>query len=107
MLCRQLVNLVCREVLFWPFLICLLVNPGEGFFGWNYTDSVALNVISESADMGANSLTPMCPEDHLTQTCKSLSQDLPAFHVAADRLNKQNLGLELNSTDVYQLMCMP
>lgn len=107
MLCRQLVNLVCREAPFWPFLICLLVNPGEGFFGWNYTDSVTLNVISESADMGANSLTPMCPEDHLTQTCKSLSQDLLAFHVAADRLNKQNLGLELNSTDVYQLMCMP
>jgi acid phosphatase len=83
----------------------LLLKPGEGFFGWNYTESVALNVISESADMGANSLTPTCPEDHLTKTCKSLSQDLPAFRAAADRLNKQNPGLGLNSTDVYQLMC--
>lgn len=88
-------------------LIFLLLKTGEGFFGWNYTDSVALNVISESAAMGANSLTPVCPEDHLTQTCKSLSQDLPAFRVAANRLNKQNPGLALNSTDVYQLMCMP
>jgi acid phosphatase len=85
----------------------LLQTPGEGFFGWNYTDSVALNVISESEDMGANSLTPVCPVDNLPEKCKSLSADLPAFRVAADRLNKQNPGLDLNSTDVFQLMCMP
>jgi acid phosphatase len=79
---------------------------GEGFFGWNYTDSVAMNIISESEEMGANSLTPQCPGDTDSQTCENLSQDLPAFRVAADRFNKQNPGLNLNSTDIYQLMCM-
>jgi acid phosphatase len=66
-----------------------------------------LDVISESEDMGAKSLTPVCPVDNLPEKCKSLSADLPAFRVAADRLNKQNPGLDLNSTDVFQLMCMP
>ncbi|KAJ5122353.1 3-phytase B [Penicillium atrosanguineum] len=79
---------------------------GEGFFGWNYTDSVALNIISESEEMGANSLTPECPGDTDTQACDSLSQDLPAFRVAAERFNKQNPGLNLNSTDIFQLMFM-
>ncbi|KAJ5613842.1 3-phytase B [Penicillium herquei] len=79
---------------------------GEGFFGWNYTDTVALNVISESEIMGANSLTPECPGDNDTAICDSLSQDLPAFRVAADRLNTQNPGLDLNSTDVFELMFM-
>lgn len=55
--------------------------------------------------MGANSLTPVCPGDNSTQTCKSLHAGLPVFRIAADRLNKQNPGLKLNSTDVYQLMC--
>lgn len=79
---------------------------GEGFFGWNYTDSVAMNIISESEEMGANSLTPECPGDTDSQTCENLSQDLPAFRVAAERFNKQNPGLNLNSTDIYHLMCM-
>lgn len=66
---------------------------------------MALNVISESEAMGANSLTPSCPGDTNTQTCDNLSMDMPAFRVAAERFNKQNPGLKLNSTDIYELMC--
>lgn len=55
--------------------------------------------------MGANSLTPSCPGDTDTQTCDNLRSDLPAFRVAAERFNKQNPGLELNSTDIHELMC--
>jgi acid phosphatase len=88
-----------------PKLAISDIRTGEGFFGWNYTNSVALNVISESEAMGANSLTPVCPRDTDTRTCASLSQDLPVFRVAAERFNKQNPGLELNSTDIYELMC--
>ncbi|RFU71985.1 3-phytase b [Trichoderma arundinaceum] len=55
---------------------------GEGFFGWNYTDVVAMNIISEDWTQGANSLTPKC-------------------------LTDEKLGsLKLNSTDVYNLMQM-
>lgn len=47
----------------------------------------------------------MCPRDTDTRTCASLSQVLPVFRVAAQRFNKQNPGLEFNSTDIYELMC--
>ncbi|KAJ5677943.1 3-phytase B [Penicillium maclennaniae] len=90
---------------------------GEGFFGWNYTNSVALNIISESDAMGANSLTSECPGNTDAQNCHSLSHDMREFRVAAERFNKQNPGLieyilnknknkRLNSTDVYQLIFM-
>lgn len=78
----------------------------EGFFGWNYTNSVALNFIPETEEQGANSLTPKCPAnpDHGV-FCNSLTADRPQFAVAAERLNKQNPGLKLNATDVYEIMC--
>ncbi|KAL1845398.1 hypothetical protein VTK73DRAFT_590 [Phialemonium thermophilum] len=79
---------------------------GEGFFGWNYSTSVALNIISESPDMGANSLTPNCPGDNDTQVCDGLTNYMPQFDVAAARLKAQNPGLDLNATDIYNLMTM-
>ena len=79
---------------------------GEGFFGWNYTTSVAMNFIPETNEQGANSLTPKCPADpEYGEKCTSLTANRPEFGVAAQRLNKQNPGLKLNATDVYQLMC--
>ncbi|KAK1767542.1 histidine phosphatase superfamily [Phialemonium atrogriseum] len=79
---------------------------GEGFFGWNYSTSAALNIISESGKMGANSLTPYCPKDNDTSVCNNLSRYMPQFDVAAARLGRQNPGLELDSTDVFNLMQM-
>lgn len=77
---------------------------GEGFFGWNYSTSAAMNYISESEDMGANSLTPPCPGDDDTDTCDNLTNYMPQFDVAAARLNDLAPGLKLNSSDVFILM---
>ncbi|ORY55618.1 phytase B [Pseudomassariella vexata] len=79
---------------------------GEGFFGWNYTTSVALNVLSEDETMGANSLTPACVHDDDYEMCKSLPGYMPQFDVAVDRLKTQNPGLDINATDVFNLMKM-
>lgn len=78
---------------------------GEGFFGYNYSTNAALNIISESERMGANSLTPVCYADRDTATCDGLTNTMPQFKVAAERLNAQNPELKLNETDIYYLMC--
>ena len=79
---------------------------GEGFFAWNYTDVVAMNLIPEEDYMGANSLTPTCPNDNDTATCDGLTNYQPQFDVAVARLNALVPGLKLNSTDVFNLMQM-
>ncbi|CAI7678580.1 acid phosphatase aph 3-phytase phyB [Penicillium manginii] len=79
---------------------------GEGFFGYNYSTNAALNIISESESMGANSLTPSCDTDNDYTTCDDLTNLMPQFKVAAARLNSQNPGLSLNESDVYYLMSM-
>lgn len=53
--------------------------------------------------MGANSLTPKCPADEAI-VCKNLTNYMPQFDVAAARLNGQNSGLALNSSDIFTLM---
>lgn len=78
---------------------------GEGFFGYNYSTNAALNIISESETMGADSLTPTCDTDDDYTTCDDLTNVMPEFKVAAARLNAQNPGLSLNETDIYYLMC--
>ncbi|CAK7197879.1 acid phosphatase pho5 [Sporothrix eucalyptigena] len=79
---------------------------GEGFFGWNYTDVVAMNIVPEQSYMGANSLTPSCLVDNDTATCASLTNYHPQFDIAVARLNALVPGLQLNHTDVYNLMQM-
>ncbi|KAJ5916499.1 acid phosphatase aph 3-phytase phyB [Penicillium tannophilum] len=79
---------------------------GEGFFGYNYTTNAALNIISESAVMGANSLTPTCDTDNDTSVCDKVPSTMPQFKLAAARLNAQNSGLNLTESDIYNLMAM-
>ncbi|RAK89675.1 3-phytase B [Aspergillus costaricaensis CBS 115574] len=79
---------------------------GEGFFGYNYSTNAALNIISESEVMGADSLTPTCDTDNDQTTCDNLTYQLPQFKVAAARLNSQNPGMNLTASDVYNLMVM-
>ncbi|KAL1864799.1 acid phosphatase pho5 [Paecilomyces lecythidis] len=79
---------------------------GEGFFGYNYTHSAALNIISEDSSQGADSLTPTCDNDNDQKTCNALTNLLPQFYVAAERINSQNPGLNINASDVYNLMEM-
>ncbi|KAK6198800.1 secretory acid phosphatase [Scheffersomyces amazonensis] len=77
---------------------------GLGFFGYNYTDSAYLNIIPETADQGANSLTPVCYTESSTTTY-GLS-NFTQFASAASRLNAENKGLNLNASDVYNLMLL-
>ncbi len=77
---------------------------GEGFFGYNYSSIVALNIISEDPSQGADSLTPTCIHDDDTHTCGNLTNYLPIFDVAAARFKAQNPGVIINATDVYNLM---
>ncbi|KAK6466044.1 secretory acid phosphatase [Scheffersomyces coipomensis] len=77
---------------------------GLGFFGYNYTDSVYLNIIPETADQGANSLTPVCYTNQTTTTY-GLS-NFTQFTAAASRLNSEVKGLNLSASDVYNLMLL-
>ncbi|ANB12507.1 acid phosphatase PHO3 [Sugiyamaella lignohabitans] len=82
---------------------------GEGFFGYNYTDAAFLNIIPEDATEGANSLTPTCfaPVNSVPNyeiVSEAELAPFPAFQAAADRLNAENPGLNVNLTDVYNLM---
>ncbi|PYI06530.1 acid phosphatase [Aspergillus sclerotiicarbonarius CBS 121057] len=82
---------------------------GEGFFGNDsYSTKAALNIISESSSQGADSLTPTCrkQDDNAQNICNSMPYYLPQFDAAADRLNAQYQGLNLNWTDVVSLMLM-
>lgn len=79
---------------------------GEGFFQYNYSTNAAINIISESEKQGANSLTPTCIHDNDTAVCDALGNGhlLPYFDVAAARLNEQNPGINVNASDVFNLM---
>ncbi|OJJ50272.1 hypothetical protein ASPZODRAFT_128896 [Penicilliopsis zonata CBS 506.65] len=79
---------------------------GEGFFGYNYTSGAALNIISEDASQGADSLTPSCDYDDDTSVCDSLTYYMPQFDVAAARFNEQNPGLNVTWDDIFVLMTM-
>lgn len=79
---------------------------GEGFFGFNYTDVVEMNVILETEEMGANSLTPHCgvPDNAANNaTKKDFGKINPHFYVAAERLNNEYTGLNLTDADIYNL----
>lgn len=88
---------------------------GEGFFGFNYTDSAAINIIPEVASQGANSLVPVCDIPNNATTCDvpeefrgSFANNPPwkyeEFERAAARFNKANKGLNLTADDIPQLM---
>ncbi|KUJ13249.1 acid phosphatase [Mollisia scopiformis] len=69
---------------------------GEGFFGYNYSSVVALNIIPEADSQAANSLTPSY----------SLTGSLPIFDVAAARIMSQNPAVNISASNVYYLMQM-
>lgn len=75
---------------------------GEGFFGYNYSTIAQMQIIPETPDQGANSLTPTCFADY-TEPNPSLDS-FPQFAGAAARLNAEYPGLNLTSNDVYSLM---
>jgi acid phosphatase len=77
---------------------------GEGFFGYNYSSIVALNIISENATQGADSLTPTCVKDNDTAVCGSLTGVMPQFDIAAKRFGEQNPGVNISASDVANLM---
>ncbi|KAJ5538431.1 hypothetical protein N7494_007910 [Penicillium frequentans] len=79
---------------------------GQGFFGYNYSTSAAINIIPEAASQGADSLTPSCTADSNYYTCYAdrFYATLPPLEVAAKRFNSQNPGLNLTASDVLQLM---
>ncbi|PRT54533.1 3-phytase B [Wickerhamiella sorbophila] len=89
---------------------------GQGFFGFNYTDVVALNIYPETAEQGANTLTAVCNIPNNATACEVPTEDAktewpedppwvyPEFEQAAKRLNKANKGLNLTAEDIPQLM---
>ncbi|KAJ5198119.1 uncharacterized protein N7498_007236 [Penicillium cinerascens] len=81
---------------------------GQGFFGYNYSTNAAMNIIPEAVTQGADSLTPYCTADTSYVACiyEYLGSTLPPLEVAAARFNTQNPGLNLNASDVSQLMEM-
>lgn len=76
---------------------------GEGFLAWNYTDLAAVNFVLENN--GANSLSPSCElkEKISTTLCPDFTY-YKEFDEAAQRLNKLYPGMNLNSSDVYNLL---
>ncbi|GLB03195.1 acid phosphatase pho5 [Aspergillus tubingensis] len=90
-------------------IISTAQNFGQGFLGNDsYATKAALNIISESDSQGADSLTPTChvQDDAAQSICGDMPYYLPQFDVAADRLNAQYQGLNLNWTDIYSLILM-
>ncbi|KAJ5623231.1 hypothetical protein N7490_011836 [Penicillium lividum] len=82
---------------------------GQGFFGYNYSTSAAINIIPEAASQGADSLTPSCSaglEDYYTCYEDRFTATLPPLDAAAARFNAQNSGLNLTGSDVLLLMEM-
>lgn len=74
----------------------------EGFFGYN-TTSAALNIIPETNDQGANSLTPHCQNSSIPRTnCKG-DPKLPIFKQTAKTWNKR-YGTNLNADDILALL---
>lgn len=81
---------------------------GQGFFGYEYSNVSALNIIPEDDNQGANSLAPGCWAKETVDVDKVQEkiEQFPQFKVAAERFNSQNGGLNLTSTDIYWLMSM-
>lgn len=78
---------------------------GQGFFSFNYSDSAYLNIISENKSMGANSLTATCGGKLAKESlCDNVTGILPEMYIAAERLNKENPGLNLTASDIYNIM---
>lgn len=82
-----------------------------GFTGYNYTDLAAVNVIDETSYAGANSVAPTCNAKNKMTQCLVANQSeyssvflQPEFEVAANRLNKEYPGLNLNATNVFYLL---
>lgn len=76
----------------------------EGFFGYNATQA-ALNIIPETTDQGANSLTPTCQNSSITEgPCKS-KRDYKPFRDLAQDWNQQ-YGVKLTYKDIRTLMEM-
>lgn len=80
---------------------------GEGFFNWNYTDIVMMNVVSEQVDQGANSLTPQCVGRVRSEACNATVHDVgkvnPYYLQAAERLNNAYEGLNLTAMDIHNI----
>ncbi|KAL6249948.1 acid phosphatase pho5 [Rhinocladiella similis] len=79
---------------------------GMGFFGYNYSTSAAMNIISENYTQGADSLTPTCLSDTGLLSCFFTPRMLSPLDVAAERFNSQNPALNLNSSDIKSLMSL-
>ncbi|KAI5301208.1 acid phosphatase pho5 [Ascosphaera atra] len=77
---------------------------GMGFFGYNYSTSAALNIISEDESQGVNSLTPTCYNASDDEAPWSEGEQLPLFKFTAERLNKLLPNGKLNATDVFNLI---
>uniref|UniRef100_A0A060SXK2 ARAD1A10054p n=1 Tax=Blastobotrys adeninivorans TaxID=409370 RepID=A0A060SXK2_BLAAD len=78
---------------------------GEGFFGYNYSSKAYMNIIPETEDQGANSLTPPCfVPSNVPFSIFFAPPVLASFFDAADRLNREYPGLNLTATDVKTLM---
>lgn len=78
---------------------------GEGFFGYNYSDIAAVQVLPEIKSAGANALSPVYCKTPQTSHCNvDISSIIfPAFDKAASRLNSQ-YQLGLNGSDINILM---
>lgn len=83
---------------------------GEGFLGWNYTDSAAVNIILETEDQGANSLTPVCVGIFKNEACNTTlnhpEKVNPQLKIATKRLNDEYEGFNLNYSDINDLFMM-
>lgn len=81
---------------------------GEGFFSANYTTNAAVNILSEDASAGANSLTPQCYKNADADKKKLAEAMMNPPHPigkAASRLNSQYPGLNLTTADAFTLTC--
>lgn len=61
-------------------------RSGEGFFAYNDSTNAAIDVISEDASQGANSLTSLCDVNNGQKTCDRLTNPPPQLYVAAARI---------------------
>lgn len=77
---------------------------GEGFFGYNYSTIAQMQIIPETGDQGANSLTPTCFIDY--NPPEPSVSSFPQFATAAARLNAEYPGLNLTDEDAYNLMAI-
>ena len=78
-------------------------NVAQGFFGSTYAEVAKVHIIiSEDADLGANTLLPSC--SYGNHKCEHVELTMSLFvSDTAFWLNEQNPGLKLNSSDVFPL----